>query len=107
MTKTTPELTSPSPNFHPTPTGGRLATTYDLTCNRPNTRRIFSEIRFRTWKPPIPKPRPCHYAIVTLEKFMLITRRWRIRASRVHRRCAELVHVKSEEIQTFLLWLDD
>ncbi|GBL75238.1 hypothetical protein AVEN_194470-1 [Araneus ventricosus] len=26
--------------------------TYDLTCNRPNTRRISSGIRFRTWDPP-------------------------------------------------------
>ncbi|GBM23440.1 hypothetical protein AVEN_181563-1 [Araneus ventricosus] len=48
----------PSPNFHATPTGGRLATTYDLTCNRPHTRRIFSGIGFRTWNPPAPKPRP-------------------------------------------------
>ncbi|GBM75666.1 hypothetical protein AVEN_45554-1 [Araneus ventricosus] len=35
MTRTTPELAPPSPNFHATPTGGRLATTYDLACNRP------------------------------------------------------------------------
>ncbi|GBN46187.1 hypothetical protein AVEN_28543-1 [Araneus ventricosus] len=28
MTKTTPELAHPSPNFHATPTAGRLATTY-------------------------------------------------------------------------------
>ncbi|GBM26479.1 hypothetical protein AVEN_206168-1 [Araneus ventricosus] len=26
--------------------------TYDLTCSRPNTRRIFSGIRLRTWNPP-------------------------------------------------------
>ncbi|GBM43384.1 hypothetical protein AVEN_264604-1 [Araneus ventricosus] len=37
MTRTTPELAPPSPNFHATPTGGRLTTTYDLTCNRPHT----------------------------------------------------------------------
>ncbi|GBO16696.1 hypothetical protein AVEN_210478-1 [Araneus ventricosus] len=42
MTRTTPELAPPSPNFHATPTGGRLTTTYDLACNRPHTRRIFS-----------------------------------------------------------------
>ncbi|GBM58243.1 hypothetical protein AVEN_85842-1 [Araneus ventricosus] len=42
MTRTTTELAPPSPNFHATPTGGRLTTTYDLTCNRPHTRRIFS-----------------------------------------------------------------
>ncbi|GBN70497.1 hypothetical protein AVEN_256454-1 [Araneus ventricosus] len=58
--RTTSELAIPSPNFHATPTGGRLATTYDLTCNRPHTQRIFSEIGFRTWNPPAPKPRPNH-----------------------------------------------
>ncbi|GBM72652.1 hypothetical protein AVEN_138211-1 [Araneus ventricosus] len=47
MTRTTPELAPPSPNFHATRTGGRLVTTYDLTCNRPHTRRIFSAIEFR------------------------------------------------------------
>ncbi|GBO11693.1 hypothetical protein AVEN_268333-1 [Araneus ventricosus] len=31
MTWTTPELAPPFPNFHTTPTGRRLATTYDLT----------------------------------------------------------------------------
>ncbi|GBN72698.1 hypothetical protein AVEN_122007-1, partial [Araneus ventricosus] len=41
-----------------TPAGERLAPTYDLTCNRPNTRRIFSGIGFRTWSHPAPKPRP-------------------------------------------------
>ncbi|GBN65178.1 hypothetical protein AVEN_62467-1 [Araneus ventricosus] len=44
MTRTTPELASPSPNFHVTPTGGRLTITFDLMCNRPHTRRIFSGI---------------------------------------------------------------
>ncbi|GBM51755.1 hypothetical protein AVEN_175320-1 [Araneus ventricosus] len=52
MTRTTPELAPPSPNFHATPMGGRLTTTYDLTCNRPHTRQIFSGIGFRTWSPP-------------------------------------------------------
>ncbi|GBN98685.1 hypothetical protein AVEN_137680-1 [Araneus ventricosus] len=52
----------PSPNFHATPTGGRLTTTYDLRCNRPHTRRIFSGNAFRTWSPPAPKPRPYHWA---------------------------------------------
>ncbi|GBM28798.1 hypothetical protein AVEN_130506-1 [Araneus ventricosus] len=56
MTRTTPELAPPSPNFRATPTGGRLATTYDLACNRPHTRRIFSGIGFRTpfWEREIP-----------------------------------------------------
>ncbi|GBM61684.1 hypothetical protein AVEN_57116-1 [Araneus ventricosus] len=48
------------PNFHATPTGGPLDTTYDLACNLSHTWRIFSGISFRTWKPPAPKPRPCH-----------------------------------------------
>ncbi|GBN49951.1 hypothetical protein AVEN_27642-1 [Araneus ventricosus] len=48
MTRTTPELAPPSPNFHATPTGGHLDTTYDLMCNR----RIYSGIGFRTWNPP-------------------------------------------------------
>ncbi|GBN84815.1 hypothetical protein AVEN_212101-1, partial [Araneus ventricosus] len=48
---------TPSPNFHATPTGGRLATTYDLACNRLHIRRIFSGIEFRTWNPPAPKPK--------------------------------------------------
>ncbi|GBM00179.1 hypothetical protein AVEN_58992-1, partial [Araneus ventricosus] len=60
MTRTTPELAPPSPSFHATPTGGRLTTTYDLTCNRPHTRRFFSGIGSRTWNPPAPKPRPYH-----------------------------------------------
>ncbi|GBN35302.1 hypothetical protein AVEN_99983-1, partial [Araneus ventricosus] len=48
MTRTTLELATPSPNFRATPTGGRLATTYDLACNRPHTWRIFSGTGFRT-----------------------------------------------------------
>ncbi|GBO13804.1 hypothetical protein AVEN_189792-1 [Araneus ventricosus] len=55
MTRTTPELAPPSPNFRATPAGGRLATTYDLACNRPHTRRIFSGIGFRTCDPPVPR----------------------------------------------------
>ncbi|GBN46333.1 hypothetical protein AVEN_105993-1 [Araneus ventricosus] len=38
--------------------------TYDSTCNRPKTRRVFSGIGFRTWNPPAPllKPTPFHWA---------------------------------------------
>ncbi|GBN60308.1 hypothetical protein AVEN_139406-1, partial [Araneus ventricosus] len=54
MTRTAPELAPPSPNFRATPRGGRLATAYDLACNRPHTRRIFSGIGFRTCDPPVP-----------------------------------------------------
>ncbi|GBN70580.1 hypothetical protein AVEN_58891-1 [Araneus ventricosus] len=62
MTRKTPELGTPSPSFHATPTCGRLATTYDLACNRPHIRWIFSGIGFRTRSPSAPKPRPYHYA---------------------------------------------
>ncbi|GBN23273.1 hypothetical protein AVEN_35958-1 [Araneus ventricosus] len=37
--------------LYATPTAERLATTYDLTCNKPHTRRIFSGSRFRTLRP--------------------------------------------------------
>ncbi|GBN16466.1 hypothetical protein AVEN_196922-1 [Araneus ventricosus] len=50
----------PSPCFRAMPTGGRLAPTYDLACKRPNPRRIFSGIGFRTWNFPAPKLRPYH-----------------------------------------------
>ncbi|GBM55449.1 hypothetical protein AVEN_187555-1 [Araneus ventricosus] len=51
MTRTTPELAPSSPNFRATSTGGRLATMYYLACNKPHTRRIFSEIGFQTCDP--------------------------------------------------------
>ncbi|GBN55428.1 hypothetical protein AVEN_61794-1 [Araneus ventricosus] len=53
-------LEPPSPHFHITPAIGRLATTYDLTCNRSYTRRISSGIGYRIWNPPAQKPRPYH-----------------------------------------------
>ncbi|GBN33176.1 hypothetical protein AVEN_82077-1 [Araneus ventricosus] len=49
MTRMTPELAPPFPNFRTAPAGSRLATTYDLTCSRSNTLRIFTGIRFRAW----------------------------------------------------------
>ncbi|GBM26369.1 hypothetical protein AVEN_253678-1, partial [Araneus ventricosus] len=58
----TPELAGLSPSFLTTPTGGRLATSHDLTCNRPHTWRIFSRIGSRTWNPPTLRPRPYHKA---------------------------------------------
>ncbi|GBM86362.1 hypothetical protein AVEN_64240-1 [Araneus ventricosus] len=42
------------------PTGGRLTTTYDLMCNRPQKRRIFGGIGFRSWNTPALYPRPYH-----------------------------------------------
>ncbi|GBO35692.1 hypothetical protein AVEN_259023-1, partial [Araneus ventricosus] len=53
MTRTTLELAPLSPNFRATLTEGRLATTHDLACNSPHTRRIFSGIGFRTSDPPV------------------------------------------------------
>ncbi|GBN10042.1 hypothetical protein AVEN_113208-1 [Araneus ventricosus] len=50
MTRTTPDLAPPPPNFR--------ATTYDLACNRPHTRRIFSGIGSRTCEPAVPRTRP-------------------------------------------------
>ncbi|GBO20174.1 hypothetical protein AVEN_268789-1 [Araneus ventricosus] len=49
MTRTTPQLAAPYPNFRTTPTGRRFNLTYDLTYNKPTTRQIFSGIGFRTW----------------------------------------------------------
>ncbi|GBN75100.1 hypothetical protein AVEN_142814-1 [Araneus ventricosus] len=83
MTKTTPELELPSPNFRTTPGPlpalhpfwvGRASegiyaphqqediwsSTYDLTCNRPHTRWIFSGIWFPTWNPSVSRTRPYH-----------------------------------------------
>ncbi|GBM03123.1 hypothetical protein AVEN_200815-1 [Araneus ventricosus] len=36
---------APSPRFRAAPVGGRLATTSDLACNRPDTRLIFNGIK--------------------------------------------------------------
>ncbi|GBO10308.1 hypothetical protein AVEN_108406-1 [Araneus ventricosus] len=47
-----------SPNFRATLVEGRLSTTYDLTCNRLYTRRIFRGSGLRAWNPLTPKPRP-------------------------------------------------
>ncbi|GBN12425.1 hypothetical protein AVEN_68448-1 [Araneus ventricosus] len=59
MTRKTLEI-APHPNFRTTPMGRHVATTFDLTCNRPNTQRIFNEIRIRASNPPDPKPRLYH-----------------------------------------------
>ncbi|GBN53818.1 hypothetical protein AVEN_202097-1 [Araneus ventricosus] len=39
---------------------GAWSPTYVLTCSRPHTLRIFSEIGFRTWSPLAPRPTPYH-----------------------------------------------
>ncbi|GBM26908.1 hypothetical protein AVEN_264757-1 [Araneus ventricosus] len=65
MTGTAPELAPPL-NFFTTPAGRRLPPTYDLTCNRPNTRLIFGGIGFRAWSPLVPGPGPCRCATAAL-----------------------------------------
>ncbi|GBN16058.1 hypothetical protein AVEN_197252-1 [Araneus ventricosus] len=44
-------------NFRTTPTRDP---TYNLTCNRPNTRKFFRGMKFRTWNLSSPKTRPYH-----------------------------------------------
>ncbi|GBM28178.1 hypothetical protein AVEN_172671-1 [Araneus ventricosus] len=68
MMRTTPELAPPSPSFHTTPTGGRLATTYDLACNRSHTRRFFNGCWDRIWDPQAPKPRPYQQATAARQR---------------------------------------
>ncbi|GBM95803.1 hypothetical protein AVEN_165503-1 [Araneus ventricosus] len=67
MTRTTPELASPLQTSTSHKREDVWLSTYDLTCNRPHTRRIFSGIGFRTWNPPVPRPRPYHYATEAFE----------------------------------------
>ncbi|GBM91092.1 hypothetical protein AVEN_135111-1 [Araneus ventricosus] len=49
-----------SPTFRTTPTGGRLATTYDLTCYGPHIWWIFGEIGCQTWNLLTQKSKPYH-----------------------------------------------
>ncbi|GBN83635.1 hypothetical protein AVEN_114234-1 [Araneus ventricosus] len=60
MTKTTSELSPPLQTSAQHQREGVCLPTYHLTCNRSNTRRIFSGIGFRTWNPSAPKRRPYH-----------------------------------------------
>ncbi|GBL72195.1 hypothetical protein AVEN_115176-1 [Araneus ventricosus] len=62
MTRTTPVLAPTLLTSAPHQREDVWPPTYDLACNRPNTRRIFSGIGFRTWSPLAPKSRPYHYA---------------------------------------------
>ncbi|GBN61042.1 hypothetical protein AVEN_131408-1 [Araneus ventricosus] len=57
---TTPELAPPLQASAPHQWEYVWSPTYDLTCSRPNTRRIFSRIWFRTWSPPASQSRPYH-----------------------------------------------
>ncbi|GBL89168.1 hypothetical protein AVEN_158434-1, partial [Araneus ventricosus] len=62
MTRTAPELAPPSPLFHATPTGGRLATAYDLACNNGGSSvklglesvTLRPQSRYPTTRPPRP-----------------------------------------------------
>ncbi|GBO04040.1 hypothetical protein AVEN_170240-1 [Araneus ventricosus] len=56
MTKTTPELAPPLQTSAPYQWEDVCSPKYDLTCNRPYTRRIFNGISFRTWSLPAPRP---------------------------------------------------
>ncbi|GBL72842.1 hypothetical protein AVEN_128042-1 [Araneus ventricosus] len=56
MTRTAPELEPPLQTSAPQQREDIWPSRYDLTCNRPNTRQMFSGIEFRTWKPSGPKP---------------------------------------------------
>ncbi|GBL88324.1 hypothetical protein AVEN_88726-1, partial [Araneus ventricosus] len=42
-------ISTPSASFRTRSEGGRLTTTYDLACNRPNIRRIFGGIGCRAF----------------------------------------------------------
>ncbi|GBM84549.1 hypothetical protein AVEN_125665-1 [Araneus ventricosus] len=108
MTRTTPELAPPSQNFHATPTGGRLTTTYDLTCNRPHTQRIFSGIGFRAWNHPAPKSRPYHEATAATHPCLDI---WRIATMITPRSPGKEMsnllsrnHIMAYPITNFWLW---
>ncbi|GBM46881.1 hypothetical protein AVEN_10724-1 [Araneus ventricosus] len=52
MTRTTPELAPSLQTSVPHQRKDVCPPTYDLTCNRLNTRRIFGGIGFRTCNPP-------------------------------------------------------
>ncbi|GBM23993.1 hypothetical protein AVEN_217934-1 [Araneus ventricosus] len=56
IARTTLELATPLQTSAPHQREGVWPHTYDLTCNRPTTRLIFSGIGFRTWSPPAPRP---------------------------------------------------
>ncbi|GFT09175.1 hypothetical protein TNCV_4106061 [Trichonephila clavipes] len=61
VTRTTPELTLPSPNFHITPTGGRLSLDI-FSVHRSSTRRVLSGTRLELMiHPDSPLPRPLGY----------------------------------------------
>ncbi|GBN33278.1 hypothetical protein AVEN_124209-1 [Araneus ventricosus] len=49
---------APSSNFHTTPTGRRLTPCLPLNVQQVQYTTDFSGIRFRTWDPPSPEPRP-------------------------------------------------
>ncbi|GBN49784.1 Adenylate cyclase type 8 [Araneus ventricosus] len=52
MTRAAPGLALPLQSSAPHQQEDVLSPTYDLTCNNPNTRQIFSGIGFRTWNSP-------------------------------------------------------
>ncbi|GBL78861.1 hypothetical protein AVEN_48849-1 [Araneus ventricosus] len=65
MTRTTPELAPPLQTSAPHQWEDVWLPTYDLACNTPNTRPIFSGIGFQTWNPPALRSRSYHPATMS------------------------------------------
>ncbi|GBL82777.1 hypothetical protein AVEN_106317-1 [Araneus ventricosus] len=68
MTRTTPNLAPSLQTSTPHQQEDDWPPKYDLTCNRPNTERIFSGIGFQTKSPPTPKSRPFHWVTAPSKK---------------------------------------
>ncbi|GBN35561.1 hypothetical protein AVEN_157061-1 [Araneus ventricosus] len=64
ITRTTPELASRLQTSAPHQRKDAWSLTYDLMCKRPHTRRISSEIGFRTWNPH-PRSRDLYHQATT------------------------------------------
>ncbi|GBM80870.1 hypothetical protein AVEN_89755-1 [Araneus ventricosus] len=62
MTRTPPELAPPLQTSAPHQREDVSPPTYNLACNRPNVRRIFSGIGFGPGNPSSPRPTPYHQA---------------------------------------------
>ncbi|GBM55679.1 hypothetical protein AVEN_188301-1 [Araneus ventricosus] len=73
MTRTTPELAPLLQTSAPHQWEDFSPPTYDLACSRPNTRRIFSGFRFRTWNLKAPE-RSHHYSTAASRKLFCYER---------------------------------
>ncbi|GBN13719.1 hypothetical protein AVEN_126562-1 [Araneus ventricosus] len=72
MMRATSELAPPLQASAPHQREDVWPPTYDLTSNRPNTQRIFSGIKFRTWNPSALRPTPYHLTTVFVENVYAI-----------------------------------